>query len=68
MTTKQNKRTIPAQTIVEETAEFKIIWDRFSNDFTASLDGIGPIGIARTKDEARALVADYTFQSLKRAA
>lgn len=68
-TLKQNiKRTIPAQTVVEETAEYKIIWDRFAGDFTALLTDIGPIGFCRTKDEARKLISDYRFETLKRAA
>lgn len=62
------KHTIPAQIVVEETAEWKIVFDRFAHDFCAYVTDIGPIGIERTKDGARALIRDYTFEELSRAA
>lgn len=65
---KQAIKKVPAQIVVEETAEWKTVYDRFSHDFIAILTDIGPIGIARTKDGARRLISDYTFESLRRAA
>ncbi len=69
--TKQNRRTIPAQIVVDHGEGWLILWDRFAGDFIAQIEhdlDMRAIAFCRTQTEARSAIRDYRFESLKVAA
>lgn len=68
MSLKPSSKKRKSNLIVSEGRTWRVEYDRIGKTFLAMINGVGCIGTATKPHEAQALINEYNFEQLRRAA